>query len=75
MMGVVADVYPSFQETVVLIDVDIYKQGNENIIRHEGLQSIPTLVFYDSTGKRQMFIGAMSPNKFCDTLTQLAAEQ
>jgi thiol:disulfide interchange protein len=75
MMGVVADVYPSFQESVVLIDVDIYKQGNENIMRREQLQSIPTLVFYDTTGKRQMFIGAMSPDKFRDTLTQLAAEQ
>jgi len=75
MMGVVADVYPDFQDSVVLIDVDIYKQGNENIMRREGLQSIPTLVFYDSTGKRQMFIGAMPPDKFRDTLTQLAAEQ
>jgi thiol:disulfide interchange protein len=75
MMGVVADVYPNFQDSVVLIDVDIYKQGNENIMRREQLQSIPTLVFYDSTGKRQMFIGAMSPDKFRDTLTQLAAEK
>ncbi len=75
MMGVVADVYPDFQGSVVLIDVDIYKQGNENIMRREQLQSIPTLVFYDSTGKRQMFIGAMSPDKFRNTLTQLAAEQ
>jgi thioredoxin-related protein len=39
------------------------------------LQSIPTLVFYDSTGKRQMVIGAMPPDKFRDTLAQLAAEQ
>lgn len=75
MMGVVADVYPDFQGSVMLIDVDIYKQGNENIMRREQLQSIPTLVFYDSTGKRQMFIGAMSPDKFRNTLTQLAAEQ
>jgi thiol:disulfide interchange protein len=75
MMGVVADVYPNFQDSVVLIDVDIYKQGNENIMRREQLQSIPTLVFYDSTGKRQMFIGAMSPDKFRDTLTQLVAEE
>jgi thiol:disulfide interchange protein len=75
MMGVVADIYPDFQDSVVLIDVDIYKQGNENIIRREQLQSIPTLVFYDSTGKRQMVIGAMPPDKFRDTLAQLAAEQ
>jgi thiol:disulfide interchange protein len=75
MMGVVADVYPDFQDSVALIDVDVYDQRNQNILRREGLQSIPTLVFYDSAGKRQMFIGAMSPDKFRDTLTQLAAEQ
>ena len=75
MMGTVADVYPDYQDAVVLIDVDIYDQNNSNIIRREQLQSIPTLVFYDAQGNRQVFIGAMPPDKFRDTLTQLSAEQ
>ena len=73
MMGVVADVYPDFQESIALIDVDVYEQSNNNILRRERLQSIPTLVFYDAQGNRQVFIGAMPADQFSDTLTQLAA--
>lgn len=73
MMETVAAVYPEFQDAVVLIDVDIYDPINENILRRENLQSIPTLVFYDGNGKRQIFIGAMKPEPFRQTLTQLAA--
>ncbi len=73
MMGVVADVYPEFQDSVVLIDVDVYDQRNTNILRREGLRSIPTLVFYDANGARQMFIGVMPPDQFRDTLQKLAA--
>lgn len=72
MMGVVADVYPEFQDSVVLIDVDIYDKNNANILRRENLQSIPTLVFYDSNGQRQMMIGTMSPDQFRATLQTLA---
>jgi thiol:disulfide interchange protein len=72
MMGVVADVYPEFQDSVVLIDVDIYDENNANILRRENLQSIPTLVFYDSNGQRQMMIGTMSPDQFRATLQTLA---
>ena len=75
MMGTVADVYPDFQESVVLIDVDVYDQNNRNILRRERLQSIPTLVFYDAQGTRQVFIGAMPSEQFRDVMTQLAAGQ
>jgi thiol:disulfide interchange protein len=75
MMGTVANVYPDFQDSVLLIDVDVNVQSNQNILRRERLQSIPTLVFYDAQGNRQVFIGAMQPDQFHDTLTQLAAGQ
>jgi thiol:disulfide interchange protein len=74
MMGTVAQVYPEFQNFVVLIDVDIYQQSNANLIRRERLQSIPTLVFYDAQGIRQVFIGAMPPEQFRDALTQLTSK-
>jgi len=73
MMKTVADVYPDFQDLIVLIDVDIYDQSNSNVLHREGLQSIPTLVFYNAQGTRQVFIGAMPPDQFRDTLTMLAA--
>lgn len=75
MMKTVADVYPDYQDSIVLIDVDIYDQSNSDIIRRERLQSIPTLVFYDAKGTRQVFIGAMPSEQFRDTLTQMIAGQ
>jgi len=73
MMKTVADVYPDYQDSVVLIDVDIYDQNNRDLLQRERLQSIPTLVFYDAEGTRQVFIGAMPAAQFRDTLTQLAS--
>ena len=73
MMQTVADVYPEYQDSIALIDVDVYDQGNNNIIRRERLQSIPTLVFYDEQGARQVFIGAMPSEQFRDTFAQLAS--
>ena len=73
MMQTVADVYPEYQDSITLIDVDVYDQGNDNLIRREQLQSIPTLVFYDRQGSRQVFIGAMPSEQFRDALAQLAA--
>ena len=74
MMGVVANVYPEFQDSVALIDVDVYDERNANILRRENLQSIPTLVFYDDKGARQMFIGAMPPEQFRTTLQALVGD-
>ena len=75
MMQTVADVYPDYHDSIVLIDVDVYDQSNNNILRRERLQSIPTLVFYNAQGTRQVFIGAIPADQFSDTLTQLAAGQ
>lgn len=72
MMQTVADVYPDYQDSIVLIDVDVYDQSNNNILRRERLQSIPTLVFYNAQGARQVFIGAMPADQFSNTLAQLA---
>ena len=63
MMKVVAQVYPEFENHVVLIDVDVYDQRNVNIMRREGLRVIPTLVFYDQQGVRQMQVGVLEPNQ------------
>jgi thiol:disulfide interchange protein len=75
MMDTVAEIYPDFQDSVVLIDVDIYDQSNQNLMRRERLQSIPTLVFYDQLGARHVYIGAMPSDQFRDVMTQLAAGQ
>jgi thiol-disulfide isomerase/thioredoxin len=61
MMDVVAEVQPEFEGQVMLIDVDVYDQRNVNIMRQEALQMIPTLVFYDRQGQRQVQVGVLQP--------------
>lgn len=73
MMGTVAEVYPEYQDSVAMIDVDVYEKSNANILRRERLQSIPTLVFYNAQGDRQVIIGAIPPDQFRSVLTNLAA--
>jgi thiol:disulfide interchange protein len=75
MMAIVDQVYPEYQDAVVLIDVDVYEQSNADLLKREQVQSIPTLVFYDTQGARQVFIGAMPAEQFRDTLSQLVANQ
>jgi thiol-disulfide isomerase/thioredoxin len=75
MMEVVDEVYPEFDGKVTLIDVDVYDQSNNNLMRQERLQSIPTLVFYDGQGNRQVYIGAMQVEQFRQTMSELAAGQ
>jgi thiol:disulfide interchange protein len=73
MIDVVDEVYPEFDGKVTLIDVDVYDQRNNNLMRQERLQSIPTLVFYDAQGNRQVTIGAMQADQFRQTMSELAA--
>jgi thiol:disulfide interchange protein len=63
MMEVVAEVQPEFEGQVVLIDVDVYQESNINIMRREGLQMIPTLVFYDRQGQRQVQVGVLQADQ------------
>ena len=74
MMQVVEQVYPEFQASVVLIDVDVYDQENANLLNRERLQAIPTLIFYDTQGARQVVLGVLSPDQFRATLQTLAGD-
>lgn len=72
MMGIVDQVFPEFASSIALVDVNIYDKRNVALMRNEGLQVIPTLVFYDSRGARQMHVGVMEPAQFRTTLQSLA---
>ena len=74
MMEVVAEVQPEFEGQVALIDVDIYQQSNLNIMRREGLQMIPTLVFYDRQGTRQVQVGVLQPDQLRAVLQTISGE-
>lgn len=72
LMGIVDEVYPEFAGEVVLVDVNVYDKRNANLLRREGLQVIPTLVFYDQTGKRQVHVGVLEALQLRQTLAALA---
>ena len=75
MMETVAAVYPEFQDTVALVDVDVYDSSNQNLIQKAQIRSIPTQVFFDSSGISTVIIGVMEPDVLRRHLVTLAGGQ
>lgn len=59
MMEIVAQVHPEFKEQVALVDVDVYNEQNNNLLRRFSIRSIPTQVFIDRNGKKNVIIGVI----------------
>lgn len=72
MIDVVAQVYPEFENTVTLVDINVYDERNTALLNRVGLQYIPTLIFYDHTGKEQIAVGVMEAEILRQTLAALA---
>ena len=75
MMAIVAQVYPEFDNKVILVDVDVYADENVNLLRYEMVRAIPTLVFYDRSGQRRVYVGVMEAAQLRLTLVTLAGGQ
>jgi thioredoxin 1 len=75
MIDVVDQVYPEFAASVVLVDVDVYDPTNLSLMRRERLQAIPTLVFYNRLGGRQVHVGVMPAEQLHGTLRSLAGDK
>jgi thiol:disulfide interchange protein len=73
MMEIVARVHPEFSNKVTLVDVNVYDENNAELLRSVGLQYIPTLIFFDRTGKGQVSVGVMEDDLLRQTLADLAA--
>jgi thiol:disulfide interchange protein len=71
MIGIVDQVYPEFQDTVTLVDIDVYDERNTALLNRVGLQYIPTLIFYDHNGKEQVSVGVMEAEVLRRTLSAL----
>lgn len=74
MMDTVAQVYPQYQDTVTLVDVNVYDQQNEALLRRVSLQYIPTLIFYDHNGQAEPYIGVMEASQLGDKLAALSGK-
>jgi len=57
---------------VLLVDVYVYDEKNEPLLKKVGLQYIPTLIFYDRAGKEQVSVGVMEAEQLRQSLAALA---
>jgi len=74
MMAIVDEVYPEFQETIPLIDVNVYDEANQNLLRRAGINTIPTQVFLDSSGQGKVALGVMSQDQLREQLAALVGD-
>jgi thioredoxin-like negative regulator of GroEL len=72
MTAIVEQVYPEFRGAITLVDVNVYEARNQALLQRAGIRAIPTLVFIDSAGQGQMFMGVMEAAQLRQTLQTLA---
>ena len=73
MMDTVAQVYPEFTDSVTLVDVNVYDEQNQALLKRVELQYIPTLIFFDRSGQGEVSVGVMEAEQLKQTLASLAA--
>lgn len=73
MVSIVEQVYPEFADKITMVDVNVYDEQNRTLIEEIGLQFIPTLYFYETSGKRNTHIGIMEAEQLRKTLNLLSA--
>jgi thiol:disulfide interchange protein len=71
MMQTVDQVYPEFKDQIALVDVDVYDPVNQSLLQRAKISYIPTQIFIDSSGEGLVTVGAMSPDDFRKSLTDL----
>ena len=75
MMEVVEQVYPEFDGSVALVDVNVYDQANARLLQVARIRAIPTQIFFDRTGQGTVIMGAMTPDQFREQMQTLAGGQ
>lgn len=75
MIERVEQVFPEFADSIDLVDVNVYDPKNEPLLRKVRLQYIPTLVFFDQSGRVQTYVGVMDASVLRQRLNTLAGAQ
>jgi thiol:disulfide interchange protein len=75
MMATVAEVYPEFEGTVGLVDIDVYDKANTGLLSVAGIRAIPTQIFYDKSGQQKTVLGVMTAEELREQLRTLAGGQ
>lgn len=53
-------VYPAYKDLVELIDVDVTRKNSRVLVERLGLMTTPTLLFVNSSGEEDLFVGEIS---------------
>ena len=75
MMATVAEVYPEFEGSVGLVDVDVYDKANTRLLQVARIYAIPTQIFYDTSGQQKTVLGVMTADELRAQLRGLAGGQ
>jgi thiol:disulfide interchange protein len=75
MMEVVEQVYPEFEDSVALVDVNVYDKANSRLLQRAQIRAIPTQIFFDRSGQGRVVMGAMTPDQFREQMRTLAGGQ
>jgi thiol:disulfide interchange protein len=74
MIKTVGEVFPEFDESVDLVDVNVYDSKNELLLDRVGVELIPMLVFYDRYGQPEKVVGVMEADVLRQHLSALLEE-
>jgi thiol-disulfide isomerase/thioredoxin len=72
MVDIVNQVFPAFRSSVELVDINVYDPQNAQLLNLAGIRYIPTLIFYDSTGRSQTSVGVMEASGLREMLQSLS---
>jgi thiol:disulfide interchange protein len=75
MMEVVEQVYPEFDDSVALVDVNVRDSANTSLTQRAQIRAIPTQIFFDRTGQGTVILGVMTPDRFREQMQTLARGQ
>jgi len=70
-MQVVEDVYQAYEESIVLVDVNVSETANHPLLRRVGVRTIPAFFVYDRSGELQIYYGVPQPDQLRAVLTEL----
>ena len=74
MTKIVGQVYPDFSDHIALVDVNVYDQRNQNLLRRARIQVIPTIILIGRDQQGKGYSGVMPADTLRAELQALAQE-
>jgi thioredoxin-like negative regulator of GroEL len=72
MIQVINEIYPEFEEQVILVDVNVYEEQNRGLISQLEINYIPTLVFYNRAGEEITHVGVIESKDLHEELSRIS---